>query len=236
MSIERFPSQTKGISADRFSCFHKTWISDRLPNGSSKNWKHFHMDLKTAFLQRQSYRVNRDVVCQVPPEAGHSPYIAARLKEPAYGMNDVPHAGGTFWTKLFVVMVCFPHGLTDVVCVFTQLSTGESIFSILRPPDLCMYTVSSHILVSVHLRMHSSAHLRPAQVRLRKDTYTHIWTSFHRNISHMVAELRVCSTAPSDPHVFQLRVSIKKNIFLLSHALTGSVLIPPRQSTESEKT
>ena len=29
--------------------------------------------------------VNRDVVCQMPPEAGHPPYIAARLKKPACG-------------------------------------------------------------------------------------------------------------------------------------------------------
>ena len=32
--------------------------------------------------------MNRDVVCQLPPEARHPPYIAARLKKPAYGMND----------------------------------------------------------------------------------------------------------------------------------------------------
>ena len=34
--------------------------------------------------------MNRDVVCQLPPEAGHPPYIAARLKKPSYGMNDAP--------------------------------------------------------------------------------------------------------------------------------------------------
>ena len=32
--------------------------------------------------------MNRDVVCQLPPEASHPPYITARLKQPAYGMND----------------------------------------------------------------------------------------------------------------------------------------------------
>ena len=47
-----------------------------------KGWDLFHIDLKTAFLQRQSYDVNRDVVCQLPPEAGHPPYIVARLKKP----------------------------------------------------------------------------------------------------------------------------------------------------------
>ena len=34
-----------------------------------KSWNIFHIDVKTASLQRQSYDVNRDVVCQLPPEA-----------------------------------------------------------------------------------------------------------------------------------------------------------------------
>ena len=41
--------------------------------------------------------MNRDVVCQLPPEAGHPPYIVARLKKPAYGMND---ATGRWWNTL----------------------------------------------------------------------------------------------------------------------------------------
>ena len=45
---------------------------------------------KTAIPEGQSYDVNRDVVCQLPPEAGHPPHIAARLKKPAYGVNDAP--------------------------------------------------------------------------------------------------------------------------------------------------
>ena len=49
---------------------------------ASKSWNVFRIDLKTAFIQRQSYDVKRDVVCQVPPEAGHLPYMAARLKKP----------------------------------------------------------------------------------------------------------------------------------------------------------
>ena len=40
----------------------------------------FHTDLKTAFIQQQSENVDRDVVCQLPPEAGHPPFIVARLK------------------------------------------------------------------------------------------------------------------------------------------------------------
>ena len=56
---------------------------------ASQSWDLFHIDLKTAFLQGQSNDVNRDVVRELP-EAGHPPYIAARLKKPACGMNDAP--------------------------------------------------------------------------------------------------------------------------------------------------
>ena len=55
---------------------------------ASKSWNILHIDLRTAHLQGHSSGVNRDVVCQLPPEAGHPLYIAARLKKPAYGMND----------------------------------------------------------------------------------------------------------------------------------------------------
>ena len=40
---------------------------------ASKSWDLFHIDLKTAFLQGQSYDVDRDVVGQLPPEAGRPP-------------------------------------------------------------------------------------------------------------------------------------------------------------------
>ena len=45
---------------------------------ASKGWDLLHIGLKTAILQGQSYDVNRDVVCQLPPEAGHPPCIAVR--------------------------------------------------------------------------------------------------------------------------------------------------------------
>ena len=61
-----------------------------LSMAASKSWCIFHIDLKTDFLQGQSYGVNRYVVSQLPPEAGNPRYITARLKKPAYGMNDAP--------------------------------------------------------------------------------------------------------------------------------------------------
>ena len=47
--------------------------------------------------QGESYAPDRDVVCQLPPEAGKPWYLAARLKKPAYGMNDAPRK---WWNRL----------------------------------------------------------------------------------------------------------------------------------------
>ena len=59
-------------------------------------------DLKTAFLQGQSYGVNRYVVCQFPPEASHPLYTAARLKKPACGTNDASRR----WWNIFDKALC----------------------------------------------------------------------------------------------------------------------------------
>ena len=57
---------------------------------ASQRWDLFHIDLKTVFFQGQSYDVNRDVVCQLPPEASNPPDNAARLMKLAHAMNDAP--------------------------------------------------------------------------------------------------------------------------------------------------
>ena len=57
---------------------------------SNKGWNIFHMDLKTAFLQGEAYDQSRDIICQIPPEMGYPPHIGARMKKPAYGLNDAP--------------------------------------------------------------------------------------------------------------------------------------------------
>ena len=57
---------------------------------ANKGWNIFHMDLKTAFLQGEAYDQNRDIICQIPPEMGYPPHIGARMKKPAYGLNDAP--------------------------------------------------------------------------------------------------------------------------------------------------
>ena len=80
MGIERFPGQTEGLSADGFPCSTRPGFRMSCQMAASKSWSIFHIYLKTAFLRGQSYGVNRDVVCQLPPEAGHPPYIVARLR------------------------------------------------------------------------------------------------------------------------------------------------------------
>ena len=57
---------------------------------SSQSWDLFHIVLLTAFLQGQSYCVNHDVLCQLPPVAGHPPETDARLKKHACGKSDAP--------------------------------------------------------------------------------------------------------------------------------------------------
>ena len=56
-----------------------------------------HVDLKTAFLQGETFDSNRNVICQLPPEAGHPAYTGARLKRAAYGLNDAPRL---WWNRL----------------------------------------------------------------------------------------------------------------------------------------
>ena len=56
-----------------------------------------HIDLRTAFLQGEAYDSSREVVCQLPPEAGYPPYWGGRLIKPAYGLNDAPRK---WWNRL----------------------------------------------------------------------------------------------------------------------------------------
>ena len=64
---------------------------------SSSKWSVAHIDLKTAFLQGQEYDAERNVIAQLPPEAGYAPHIGARLKKAAYGMADAPRQ---WWNRL----------------------------------------------------------------------------------------------------------------------------------------
>ncbi len=59
-------------------------------SAASNNLDLYHMDLKTAFLQGESYDSTRNIICQIPKEAGHPWYMVAYMKKPAYGLNDAP--------------------------------------------------------------------------------------------------------------------------------------------------
>lgn len=59
-------------------------------HAAHQGWYFFHMNLKTAFLQGEHYDESRDILCQIPPEYGYPPYMGARMKKPAYGLNDAP--------------------------------------------------------------------------------------------------------------------------------------------------
>ena len=66
-------------------------------HSANKNWDCGHIDLKTAFLQGDMFDKHRDVICQLPKEAGYPPHMAARLKRAAYGLNDAPRL---WWNRL----------------------------------------------------------------------------------------------------------------------------------------
>merc|ERR1711953_211796 len=60
-------------------------------------WDLCHIDLKTAFLQGDKFDASRDVVCQMPPEAGYKPWFGGRLVRSAYGLKDAPRL---WWNRL----------------------------------------------------------------------------------------------------------------------------------------
>jgi hypothetical protein len=99
---------------------------------ASKAWTFGHIDLKTAFLQGEEYTAVRDVVCQLPPEAGHPPYIGARLKKPGYGLNDAPRK---WWSRLDSALRSY--GLqparADRCLYIAYREGGETRFSKSRP-------------------------------------------------------------------------------------------------------
>ena len=64
---------------------------------ANKGWDLFQIDLNTASWQGESYDVSRNVICQIPPEARYPAHIGARLKRPAYGLNDAPRR---WWNRL----------------------------------------------------------------------------------------------------------------------------------------
>ena len=99
-----------------YPCFRASYsfgivsIGRQYRSWTEKNHTSFCVFLVVCFLvssSRTSYtyrtlhihRVNRDVLCQLPPKPGHPPQVAARLKKLACGMSDVLRRWWHFWTK-----------------------------------------------------------------------------------------------------------------------------------------
>ena len=55
---------------------------------ANNHWDIIHIDRKTAFLQGESYDESRNVICELPKESGQPWYMVARMKKPAYDLND----------------------------------------------------------------------------------------------------------------------------------------------------
>ena len=144
---------------------------------ASKGW------IKSAFLQRQCYVVNRDVVCHLPPEAGHPPCIAARLKNPAYGMNG---ASRRWWNILdkarcsygMVPKRFFYHIPLEPMLVRTHWVTVQCATSeIVRATVECVYTHPSHTQ-QLQLRGDETA------VQQKKNHLQHDPVQVHPDFSH----------------------------------------------------
>jgi len=97
------------------------------------------------FLQGEEYDLHRDVVFQLPPEAGYKPWIAARLKKPAYGMNDAPRR---WWNKIDTALRNYGMGPTRAdLCTYLLYSEP-----LLRPGKMTFAKgVSKNILTGKHL-------------------------------------------------------------------------------------
>ena len=80
-------------------CGHFAQDKTRIARDAGKTPRTFEqeMALSQHGYGRTVFCVNRDVVCQLPPQACHPPHIAVRLKKPACGMS---HAPRRWWNVL----------------------------------------------------------------------------------------------------------------------------------------
>ena len=90
LGITRFSGQTENAQQTDSPAASRPGFRLAAQVAANHHWSFYHMDLKTAFLQGESYDETRDLICQIPKEAGHPWYMAARMKKPAYGLNDAP--------------------------------------------------------------------------------------------------------------------------------------------------
>ena len=135
--LRGFPDKQKEYQQTDFCASTRPGFRMTCQMVASTSWTIFHIDLKRAFLRGKSYGVKRDVVCQLPPEAGHPRYKAARLKN-AYGMNDAPRR----WWKILDKTAWFPVELIDAVACGT-------LYSRVSEPG---NKITLHTVTMLHLR------------------------------------------------------------------------------------
>ena len=119
---------------------------------ASKSQDLFRIHPETAFLQGQSYDVNRDVVCQLPPETGHSPYIAARLKKRAYGMND---SSRRWWNILYKALCSYgmvPTRADRLCCVLYSSQSRERAWEPWRQKTIAQSHSTGNVLTESRAR------------------------------------------------------------------------------------
>ena len=113
---ERIPAETKGstCTADRFSCFYQTWISDELPYGSQQKLGSFpHWSQNTLFF-KDSLMMWIVMLCADchQKQVIHHTLLQDWRNLRKVGMMHLD-VGGTFLTRHYALMVWFPHELID---------------------------------------------------------------------------------------------------------------------------
>ena len=91
MGVKGFPRQTKWDQQTDSPAASRPRFRMACQLAADHSWTLSHMDIKTASPQGDRYDDTRNVLTALPKEAGHPPYMAARMrKKPAYGLNDAP--------------------------------------------------------------------------------------------------------------------------------------------------
>ena len=121
MGIERFQDKQKEYQQTDSPAFHKTWISDQLPNGNQQEVLHFF----TLILRQLSFKHSLIVWIVMLCVNCHQKQVTLLFKLRDWRNLLIAwllhlDAGGTFWTRHFVLLVWSLRELTDVVMYCTQ--------------------------------------------------------------------------------------------------------------------
>ena len=125
MSVERLPGHAEEHQQTDSPASTRPGFRMSCQMAASKSWDFFRTDFETYFLQKQSYHVTPDVVCQLPPETGHPPHIAARLQKPACGMNDASRRWWNIFDKALCSYGMVPTRADRLCCLLSSTQSRE---------------------------------------------------------------------------------------------------------------